>query len=573
MLKFYSHKVLIALLFTFYILYAVTEKHFLSNVIKSDGEGYYSYLPAVFLYKDNTYGKCVEVKQKHYEYIDHYRIKTDTGKIKNKYFAGVSFVAAPAFFVVTGLAKFFGYPTDGYHSFYMAGMYLFSVLFMLLGFYYYIYLLQREYAFRPNQKWLFVVVALATPWLFSAIYMAYFANTIAITLLVLAYGLILHLSRNPNSNSSFYGLAFLCGVVAIVRPTALVFLVLLPYFFTSWKSFVTYFLKKITDPKSLLFALILFFIPVCYQLFLWKWETGHYFLWSYSGEGFNWFSPRLFEVIFGFRNGILFHSPVLIVCFIIAIVRWKTDRMRSAIYLLYFVLLTYVSAAWWCWDFETRMGLRNYTEQYVFLLLPLFSYARDFRLSRGWIIALSICTILPFIRFNQYVFGYNVQQRYTAESYFKSLIAWRASDKGRWTYSQSTCPYGKRASREEYFQNVSVNLTPEDLYFCTIEKEDLIQSGERVFVQVEFDRDFDLHDQELYLVMDQYSSENTARFYETIRPAMDRKKRREHVKISAFLVDNLDEYDRYKIYFWNPDGITGKIDNLTISVEKYVPSR
>jgi len=86
------------------------------NTIRSDGTGYYAYLPAIFIYNDLQF-----------DFLDNKalvnddgasRVKLDNGKIVNKYACGLALLQLPFFLIAYLLSFLFGQPIDGYSHFF-----------------------------------------------------------------------------------------------------------------------------------------------------------------------------------------------------------------------------------------------------------------------------------------------------------------------------------------------------------------------------------------------------------------------------------------------------------------------
>lgn len=572
--KIINYRLVCLLFILVYVLHFAVEKSNFKYTTTSDGEGYYSYLPALYLFGDNTFQTNAKVKYQRTGQKDEYVILTNQGTYVNKYFSGVSFIAAPAFLTITGILKLSGSHADGYNDAYFIGMFFYSILMFVFGFILYQNTVSEYFQLNRRQKWAFLLVLIAAPWLFSAMYGVMWANNYLFICFSILLWLITKMKKYPEKSAYLLGFFFLTGIVAITRPTSLIFLVMVLFFFDSLFAFWEYLRTYVLKPKILIAGFILFLLPVFYQFGIWKWQTGSFFLWSYSGEGFNWFNPQLIEIIFSYRTGILFHSPVLIFCLIYALVTFRNNRYKAIVYLVYFFLICYVSASWWCYDFESKHGLRNFNEHYVFLLLPLFDFIRSKKAKKWAVVILVITALLPFIRFNQYVLGYNTNQRFTRESYWESLAFWNPENKERWAYHHSLKPFGKRYSSKVLFQEESVKITPEAEFFLGKSIPVKLKTGERMYIKVSYDRIIRGNDKNKppVFVIDFYNqADKNIRSYHAIPGYEDSQKEMEHVEISRSCFDYLRNMDELTIYFWNDHHVKGELKNLKVELEKYGP--
>jgi hypothetical protein len=556
-----------------YVGHFCFEKSNFDHTITSDGEGYYAYLPALYLLGDKTFEANAQAKFEHTKQKDYYVILTDQGKYVNKYFSGVSLLATPAFLVITAVQNIFGSEPDGYNESYFIGMFFYSIFLLLIGFILYYSTVSKHYALKNNQKWVFLVALITTPWLFTALYGILWANNYLFICFSVALWLIIKLIQSPERPVFILSFFFLTGIVAITRPTSLVFLVMVLFFFDNFGSFFNYLKSYVLKPKILLSGLILFLLPISYQFAMWKWQTGSFFLWSYSSEGFNWFNPQFFEVFFGYRIGILFHSPVLLFCLLYCVLTFRKSPYKAVVYLVYFFLICYVSASWWGYDFETKYGLRNFNEHYVFLLLPLFDFARSHEKKKWLFVLLIPAIVLPLIRFNQYVFGINTNQRFTQHSYWKSLAFWN-NTKDRFTFYHSVKPFGKLYSSEVLLKEDYTKITPEDEYYLGKTVPMKLKMGERIFVKVSYDRNFlgKYRSKPPVFVIDFYNkADKNIRFYQALSGYEDAQQESEHVEITRACFDYYRNMDEITVFFWNLDHSAGELKNVKIEFEKYGP--
>ena len=554
-----------------YVLHFASEKSNFDYAITSDSEAYYAYLPAVYLFGDHTFQTNQRVKLERTGQKDYYVVTTENGKQVNKFFSGVSFLATPAFLAITGVLKTAGYQPDGYSEAYFVGMFVYSILLLIIGFMFFENSVSRFYQLSPKQKWIFPVILIATPWLFTAIYGILWANNYLFICFVLLLWLILKIKTNPEKSLYVLTFFFISGIVAITRPTSLIFVLMILFFFDDFKSFLNHLKRYILKPKVLISGMFLFLIPIIYQLGIWKWQTGSFLLWSYSGEGFNWSNPQFFEVLFSYRTGILFHSPILLFCLGYCIYTFRNNRFKASVYLIYFFLLCYISGSWWCPDFETKFGLRNFNEHYVFLLLPLFDFVKNTNRKKWMLVGLVVTAILPFIRFNQYVFGYNQNQRFTQESYWKSLAFWRTENKGRWVFYHSTQPFGNRLSSETLFDEKRVVISPSEEYYLGKSIPVDLKAHERIYIKVSYDRIFKgQNNRPPDFVIDMYNtSDKTKRVYNAIPGFEDAQKETEHVEIMNASFDYSKSMNEITIFFWNLNHVKGELKNVKVIVEKY----
>ena len=104
------------------------------KVVLADGLGYYSYLPAIFIYNDYEFAftKSVSGKYEKMNFGDGFLKETDSGKV-NKYYLGLSILLLPFFLIAHFLAIILGLPADGYSQIYQISVLLAANFYVWLG--------------------------------------------------------------------------------------------------------------------------------------------------------------------------------------------------------------------------------------------------------------------------------------------------------------------------------------------------------------------------------------------------------------------------------------------------------
>ena len=164
-------------------------------------------------------------------------------------------------------------------------------------------------------------------------------------------------------------LAIVAGLIVIVRPTNIFFLIFVPllgvYNFESFQERIK--LVRAQMPTILLGAAT--FLLTVVPLFLyWKYITGHWIVNSYQGISFNWSQPEIINVLFSVRKGLFFWSPILLLGFAgFYFVRryWKGFLIPALILL---IAHTYLISSWPMWYYGGSFGHRAFTES-----LPVFA--------------------------------------------------------------------------------------------------------------------------------------------------------------------------------------------------------
>ena len=124
-----------------------------SEIIKSDGLGYYSYLPALFIYGDYSQEFVKNKFTKYYTNsgIPEYMQMIDDKPV-DKYFFGTAVLMYPFFMTAHLLSPYFHQPADGYSILYQYFIGLSAVFYIFLGIYNYLDIAEGGYADQIDQS-------------------------------------------------------------------------------------------------------------------------------------------------------------------------------------------------------------------------------------------------------------------------------------------------------------------------------------------------------------------------------------------------------------------------------------
>ena len=111
--------------------------------------------------------------------------------------------------------------------------------------------------------------------------------------------------------------------------------------------------------QAVLFGVI-FLIMMIPQFIVWKILYGKFILYSYSGEGFNFFSPHLLDTLFSAYHGLISWTPVVLPALIGMGLFCRKQPKIGAVFLTAFALQWYLNASWGCWWFGVSFGNRAY---------------------------------------------------------------------------------------------------------------------------------------------------------------------------------------------------------------------
>jgi hypothetical protein len=276
------------------------------DLIWSDMEGYYLYLPAVFIYGDFVKEGILDTNAHTYY--------PGTNKIFSKYTCGVAMLQLPFFCVTHTLVQLSRATANGKTAHYGRGIAMAGFVYFWLGLLV-LYRLGCKYH-RP----LHVLIALGALVAGTNLYYYTFIQpgmSHVYSFFLFACFLYLHNIIFSTENNAiiirkwhWLLLALVSGLIILIRPTNVIIL-LLPLI--SFLRKPQYFISLIAKSKLLVaLSVVLFFAVFIPQICYWKYITGEYVMWSYGNQDFRyWRNPKIFKVLFGAWNGWILYSPMV----------------------------------------------------------------------------------------------------------------------------------------------------------------------------------------------------------------------------------------------------------------------
>jgi hypothetical protein len=368
-----SFKVWVCLSAGFCIAFYFYQKSFRGKeFIVSDGYGYYIFLPATFIYHDLTF-----------KYVDELPgdlrrrcwIRSYPGEDfrTSKMSIGTAVCMMPFFLLAHGYAKLFHYPAHGYSQPYQT-MIAFAALFYFLAGLYFVRKTLLKFFSEGITVLSMILLAGATTlinYTFNDPSMSHVYSFFAFSLMVW-FTVRWH---ETFSRKHFLWLCFCFGFMALIRlfnVLACLFPLLYGLHDSGIRNEKIKFVRE--KWKVIVSGAAVFLLTIMPQLVLWKFQTGRWVFDGYEGEHFFLNHPHIFDVLFGFRNGWLIYTPVMIAA-VIGI--WLSVRQRKNFgipLLLFFPLMLYILSCWWCWNYGGAFGFRPFVDFYPMFILPAATF-------------------------------------------------------------------------------------------------------------------------------------------------------------------------------------------------------
>ena len=327
----------------------------------NDVNQYYSYLPSAVIHDD--------LSMSYYNERGYWLVADTNGVPLQKMTMGMSLLYSPFFMVGHTVALNSRYKADGYSKPYSTSLKIGTYLYVTIGlFLLYLCLL---YFFSP------VISALSILLIFLSTNLFYYTlcegemthSYLFFLFSVIIFNTIKWFETYKTKNILFLGLAF--GMAVLIRPTSVLMFVFIVFYALS-KTNITDLIKS--QYKIILAAVILFFIPLFFQMLYWKIYGGTWMRWSYGEESFYFSSPHIMEFLVGYRKGWLVYTPVMIFAIIgMFLLKKKIPAMKWSIPIISFLAI-YILSSWWCWWFGGSFGSRSMVEYYALLIFPLAAF-------------------------------------------------------------------------------------------------------------------------------------------------------------------------------------------------------
>jgi len=339
--------------------------------LSSDARGYYAWLPAIFIYHDLNFHfyDSVEVKDtlcgtvangpvQDYRYLFN-------GKACDKYYPGTALMVAP-FFIAAHLQTIFfsNFQSNGYTFWYFKIIALAAIFYYFLGMWFFLRTLDKLRLNILLKLLTILLVTFGSNMIYYIIDAPLYSHIYSFALIAafLYYSFAL---KEKLSAKKLACISLITGMIFITRPVDLTILLVFPFVLGGdLKSRWNELMKK---PLKLMSLLPVFIMPALLCI-LYKISTGHFFLYSYAKEGFDFLHPHYWQFLFHYDNGVFLYMPLMLMPFLFLFAWYKPENKSIIIGIVITLLITfYIQSSWWCWNYSFSFGARTMLD-----FIPLF---------------------------------------------------------------------------------------------------------------------------------------------------------------------------------------------------------
>lgn len=365
--KKYSFRLSLAvlLLSIFAIIYAdfnVSKWKTHKSVIQHDITYYYAYLPTLFIYKDIS----LSFFNTNHDALGRgfFPKATPTGKKVILTTYGMALLYSPFFFIAHVLAAPLGFEVNGLTAPYQMALQFSSLFYFAVGLFF-----MRKILMKYFSDKVIALVMLAT--VFGSNLFWYVTGEAAMShaysfCLITLFLFVTDKWVDKISVWSTIQLGFLVGLIALIRPTNIVIVVLLVLWkVSSFADLKDRFFMLLKHWHYVLLMILFSFFVWMPQLYYWKLVSGQYFYFSYpDDQGFFFLNPQLYNNLFSWRKGWLIYTPVMAFSLIGMALLQRVNKLFFWPVLIYFLLSWFIISSWWDWWYGGGFGMRPYIDSY-----------------------------------------------------------------------------------------------------------------------------------------------------------------------------------------------------------------
>ncbi len=365
------------------------------ETVRSDGSGYYAYLPAVFIYQDLEYNFYRDLKDK-YAFGDlsaNFLIHSE-GRKFNRYYCGTAIAMTPFFLSAMAASSVIGFDVDGHSILFNYALNIGAIFYAFLG----LYFLYR-FLIRHFSKWIVAIacgaIFLGTNLFYYTVYESSYSHSFSFSFICF-FIYLADVSIRTKTRKSFVLLAAIAGMVFLIRPSNAIVLLSLPFIAGSKEAFIGW-LKSAFKISIFVPTVVVGLAVASIQFWLNYLQCGSFIVDGYPTETFYFTRPELVNMWFSYRAGVLVWSPVVILSLVGLIALFQKNKFLLLSFLGFMFINSWIISSWWAWHYSGTFGMRPMVDYMAFFVI-LLCYALSLSNSISWrILSLTTLLALTFI--------------------------------------------------------------------------------------------------------------------------------------------------------------------------------
>lgn len=354
------------------ILFILLINNYFGNkrpVILADGQGYYEYLPAIFIYNNLNFNYTDTLISQYYEHKISSKgyLPVIEDKRVNKYFVGTALAQSPFFLLAHWIAS--ANPdlnADGYSLIYQDFIFYAALFYLLLGLFFLRKLLKLQ---KIPLQYIFAIqlaILFASSLMYYAVRLPSFSHVYSFAFVNIFLFLIVKYSKT-NHNRILYFAATILGIIVLIRPVNILIVLFIPFLFPDPGSFKLAFSKLFTyKKKAIAVSALIILLLIGIQPLIWYLQTGAFFIKSYQYEGLILTQPHVLKFLFSYQKGFFVYAPVFFLLLTMGTIHYMQNRniWKLLSFYLPFLVTVYVLSSWWVWYYGSSFGSRVMIDYY-----------------------------------------------------------------------------------------------------------------------------------------------------------------------------------------------------------------
>ena len=286
------------------------------NQFTSDACGYYIYLPATFIYHDLGHMDFYPALDSEYHHSlgINYSLRFVKGKTLDKYPVGVAIFELPFFLIANSYCRAtLQYKANGFTLPYQVGGMLGNIFWAIVG----LFVLRRflNRYFNDNITAITLLcIAFGTNLYVYATFIVGMSHVYSFFLFSWLLLLTDSWYRDPDSKLTTIMTGLVAGLIFIVRPVNIIaLLVPLLWMVGSRATLKARLMLFAGHYRQVLLMCQAFCLVAFVQFSYWKLITGHWLVYSYDGERFDFLHPNIVNGLFSYRKGWFLYTPLALI--------------------------------------------------------------------------------------------------------------------------------------------------------------------------------------------------------------------------------------------------------------------
>ncbi|MCI5057774.1 MAG: hypothetical protein MRY83_16785 [Flavobacteriales bacterium] len=383
-----------------------------TEIIKSDGKGYYDYLPSIFIHDDIYRYKQEDQVNARVKNLTIAYVPYEDGFV-NKYPCGTALLELP-FFLVAHFGINHDTTSTGYEGKYHRAIYYAVILYLILGLLFFKKLLRTFNISSWTIRFLQLLLVLATPILHYTYYDGSYSHIYSFFAVTAFWYFIRQHFLLRKRKHVIYAALFL-GLITIIRQVNVLVILFIPFLTLGFPNFIKY----IKELKVLDWALALFIVLIICSIqgIIWYLQSGSVLIYSYQGETFEFLKPKFFKVLFSYETGLFIYTPLLFFAFLSVFNVWPRHGFNTFLmWVIPFLIVNYIFSSWHSWTYGACFSLRPYVEYISIFMIPLAILLQSITLKKGFLLGALLTLSAPL----------NIVQTYQYKNY---IIHWWTTTK------------------------------------------------------------------------------------------------------------------------------------------------